>query len=112
MLKIEFEFKRGILFVRLIGELNKSTASKLKIIDDTIRKAGIKYLLINLEKTTIINNNELNNMVERYKMLIGKDGRLLICGYYSPLKLNIKQGELNKICLSEREISAFNIINI
>ena len=45
-------------------------------------------------------------------MLIGKDGRLLICGYYSPLKLNIKQGELNKIYLSEREISAFNIINI
>ena len=112
MLKIEFEYKKGILFVRLIGELNKSTKTKLELVDDMIKKAGIKYLLINLEKTIIINDVELNNMIKKYKNLIGNDGRLLICGYYNRLNIKLKKDELDEIWLANKEVNAFKIINI
>ena len=102
MLKIEIEYKKGILFVRLIGEVNKSTIKTMDIVDNMIKRAGIKYLLINLEKVVIINQEEIISLISKYKNLIGKDGKLLICGYY----------DIDKIYWSGREVSAFNIINI
>lgn len=112
MLKIECEYKRGILFVRLMGEINKSTIKNMEIVDNMIRRAGIRYLLINLEKVTVISHKEISNMVSKYKNLIGDDGKLLICGYYNSMKMSIDVNDIDKICLSEREVSAFNIINI
>ncbi len=112
MLNIEIEYKKGILFVRLMGEINNKTIKNLDVIDNMIKKAGIKYLLINLEKVSIISSNQIDIMIDRYKKLIGNDGKLLICGYYnnSKLKLNIKA--IDKIYLSYNELNAFNIINI
>lgn len=112
MLKIECEYKKGILFVRLMGELNKNTKIKLQVVDDMIKKAGIKFLLINLEKVTIINDTVLNSMIKKYKELIGNDGRLLICGYYNRFNINLEKEELDKIWLANKEINAFKIINI
>lgn len=112
MLKIDCEYKRGILFARLTGEVNKTTINNMDIVDNMIRKAGIKYLLINLEKAVIISHKEISNLISRYKDLIGDDGKLVICGYYNPTKINIKVEDIDKVYLSGREVSAFNIINI
>lgn len=112
MLKIECEYKRGILFVRLMGEVNKSTIKNMEIVDNMIRKAGIRYLLINLEKVTIISHKEISDMINKYKELIGDDGKLLICGYYNPMKMSVDVNDIDKVYLSGREVSAFNIINI
>lgn len=112
MLKIEIEYKRGILFVRLIGEVNKTTIKNMDIVDNMIRRAGIKYLLINLEKVTIIRHDEIVSLISKYKNLIGDDGKLLICGYYDSLKLKVDVKDIDKIYWSGKEISAFNIINI
>ena len=112
MIKIDCEYKRGILFVRLTGEVNKTTIKNMDIVDNIIRKAGIKYLLINLEKTIIIRHKDISNLISRYKELIGDDGKLVICGYYNPTKINIKIEDTDKVYLSGKEVSAFNIINI
>ena len=112
MLKIEIEYKKGILFVRLIGEGNKSTIKTMDIVDNMIKRAGIKYLLINLEKVVIINQEEIISLISKYKNLIGKDGKLLICGYYDSFKLKVDMKDIDKIYWSGREVSAFNIINI
>lgn len=112
MLKIECEYKKGILFVRLMGEFNKSTIKNMEVVDNMIKKAGIRYLLINLEKVTIISHKEISNLIARYKDLIGKDGRLLICGYYHNSNVNLEIDETQKIYLPGREVSAFNIVNI
>ena len=111
MLKIECEYKRGILFVRLAGSINKSTIKNMEIVDNMIRKAGIKYLLINLEKVAIISHNEISNLIDRYKTLIGDNGKLLICGYYNN-KMNLQINDVDKVYLQGREVSAFNIVNI
>lgn len=112
MLNTEIEYKRGILFVRLLGEINSKTIKNLDMIDDIITKAGIKYLLINLEKVSIISNNQIDIMIDKYKKLIGEDGKLLICGYYNPSKLKIDIKDTDKIYVSYNELNAFNIINI
>lgn len=110
MLKIDCEYKKGILFVRLMGSLNKSTIKNMELVDNMIVKAGIKYLLINLEKVVIINHDEISNLINRYKTLIGDDGKILICGYYNQNNLKIENNK--RIYLSGSEVSAFNIINI
>jgi len=112
MLKIDIEYKKGILFVRLIGDVNKSTIKDMDIVDNMIKKAGIKYLLINLEKVAIIREDYISMMISKYKSLIGDDGKLVICGYYNPMKLSINTKKNEKVYLSGKEISAFNIINI
>lgn len=111
MLKIDIEYKKGILFVRLIGDVNKSTRKDMEMVDNMIRRAGIKYLLINLEKVAIIRPDEISKMINKYKNLIGDDGKLVICGYYNPMNLNINT-ENEKIYISGQENNAFNIINI
>ena len=111
MLKIECEYKKGILFVRLTGQINKSTIKNMDVVDNMIVKAGIKYLLINLEKVAVINHGEIYNLINRYKSLIGDDGKILICGYYNN-KMNLRINNEDKVYLSGREVSAFNIINI
>ena len=111
MLKIDYEYRKGILFVRLIGSLNKSTIKNMELLDNIIVKVGIKYLLINLEKGIIIDDSEINNLIKRYKKLIGDDGKLVICGYQKN-KENLKIKNDDKVYLSFKEISAFNIINV
>ena len=112
MLKIECEYKKGILFVRLVGNVNKTTIKNMEVVDNMIIKAGIKYLLINLEKAIIINHDEITNLINRYKKLIGDDGKLVICGYYNNNKINLEINNTNKVYFQGREVSAFNIINI
>ena len=111
MLKIDIEYRKGILFVRLIGDINKSTIKDMEVVDNMIKKAGIKYLLINLEKVAIIRPDEVSKLISKYNNLIGDDGKLVICGYYNPMKLSINTTD-DKVYLSNKEISAFNIINI
>ncbi len=112
MLHIEIEYKRGILFARLIGDINNNTINNLEVIDNMITKAGIKYLLLNFEKVSIISNNQIEFIIDKYKKLIGQDGKLLICGYYNNAKLKINIIDNDKIYLSTNELNAFNIINI
>lgn len=111
MLNIDIEYKKGILFVRLIGDLNSSTINEMKIVDNMIMKAGIKYLLINLEKVAIIRPDEISKMINKYQNLIGDDGKLVICGYYNPMNLSIKKDK-EQVYISGQEKNAFNIINI
>ena len=57
MLKINMEFRKGILFVRLKGNLTKYTYECLeKYLLPVIDKNGIKYLVYNLEGVTLMDN--------------------------------------------------------
>ena len=54
MLDVNFEFVKGILFVRLDGKINydsiKSVESNLK---DIVSKGGLKYLVFNVSNAVI-----------------------------------------------------------
>ena len=114
MLNIDIEYKRGILFIRLKGILNKSTSLKLDaILDSAIVGAGIKYLMINCEKLNSIDNEGLKVINKRCLELLGNEGKLLVCGFNEYVRLKIESSSLDKLIYkTNNEIGAFNIISI
>ena len=114
MLNIDLEYKKGILFLRLNGSLNKKTAFILEdAIKNVVSKAGIKYLLINFEKLNEIDKIGLYSIINCYNEYFKDNGILLMCGYHDKTKLIIENSELRKIAVTTaNEFGAFNLINI
>lgn len=55
MLKLEMEYKEGILFARLKGILNKKSSYKINnYLNPVIKKHNIKYLVYNLKDLEMI----------------------------------------------------------
>lgn len=113
MLNIDLEYKRGILFFRLDGILNKDTAFVLEdAIKTIVKKAGIKYMLINFEKLCKIDKYGLSSIINSYNEYLKDKGKLLICGY-DDIKLKIERSDLVKYAIPAiNEFSAFELINI
>ncbi len=67
MLRISFEFRKGIFFIRLIGDLNKeSYRDTLDEINELISVNKFKYIVINtnyLEKIDLIGLNCISEIV-------------------------------------------------
>lgn len=110
MLNTEIEFKRGILFVRLIGEVNLRTLNTLNInVSDIITKAGIKYMVLNMEKAKVEDNVNFDKSIDDFENDLGTDGKLLICGYTNESNLSQK---IKVLYNTSTEINALNLINI
>lgn len=99
MLKINLEFRKGVLFVRLKGVLSRYT---YKSLDDYlipfIMHNGIKYLVYNLEAITLIDNYgkaSLKKGVGAAKANCGKGG---IC--------HVGENFLNDVQIFENELAA------
>jgi len=114
MLNIDTEYKRGILFVRLQGVLNKDTSVKLnKLLECAIIKAGIKYLMINFEQLVSIDEIGLEVINKNCLLLINNEGKLLTCGYNNKISLIIENSSFNNLIYkTNNEVGAFNIISI
>ena len=54
MLSVGTEFRKGIFFVRLKGDLNKNTIYKLnEKVTNIVRENGIKNIVFNFEKLNL-----------------------------------------------------------
>ena len=114
LLKIDFEYKKGILFLRLEGILNKDTSSILEnAIKKVVSKGGIKYLLINFEKIYEIDEGGISSIINSYKQYLKDNGKLIICGYNEKIKIKIENSKLlNYAFTTINEGSACNLIRI
>lgn len=79
MLRVNYAYEKGVLFVRLFGVLDSENIylliSSLKRI---IGIGGIIYTVINLENVKILNSNYISMILE--KMM---DNKIYLCGYKS-----------------------------
>lgn len=110
MLDIEMEFRRGVLFVRLKGNLIETTNIKFKNeIFKIINRSGITNIVINLENINIVNDLGMNTIYEIEALVKSKNGNLVICNMPDRL-FKIKP----KIYLykSQNELTALNTFNI
>ena len=114
MLKIDVEYKRGILFVRLNGGLNKATIGNLQdILERSIKNAGIKYIMINCEKLWSIDDSSISAINKQCLELLKNDGKLFFCGINDYVKIDITSSELNnKIYKTNNEIGVFSIVSV
>lgn len=80
MLKINLEYKCGILYVRLSGNLNKRTSSKLnRYLIPVIMKHGIKFLVYNLNELRSIDKIGRKALINGNKAINSNKGFAYIC---------------------------------
>ncbi len=87
MLKISFEFRKGIFFIRLIGILNKETYRKTaKELEELITKNKFKYIVINTNYLKEIDLIGLNYLIRIYYITKENKGALIVCDKSNILK--------------------------
>ena len=99
MLSVNYEYKKGVLFVRLEGCLESRNIYLLgNSIKQIIKIGGIKYVVLNVEKVGALNDSYIRFLIEDIKST-----DIYLCGYSSE--------HYNKILLN-RESNIFNYINV
>lgn len=85
MLRISFEFRKGIFFIRLIGDLNKySYKDTLDEINELITSNKFKYVVINTNYLKRIDLTGLNCITEIVCITKENHSNLVFCD-----KLNV-----------------------
>lgn len=115
MLDINYEIRKGILFIRLKGILNKNTVDKLQNeVTDMIKDNGIRNVVFNLKELESIDAKGINNLLYNYEICHSNKGQSLICGIDNSLvRHRINNTRLLKYMVeTSDELSAFNIIKL
>ncbi len=103
MLKISTEFRKGVLFVRLLGQIEND--KYLESINNLVEYVGIKFVVLNIENIKKIDVNNISDIL-KYNNKIKQDKRhLLICD--ANKRSSIFEDKISKI---NCEIDAFNFI--
>ena len=112
-LKLNIEFRRGLLFIRLDGTLVKDTS---KVLSDCIHYfmevGGIKYFVINLKNLEYIDCEGLDLLKKENRDIILHDGNLIICKSSNKYVEKIVQEELKEVYQTRDELKAFQIMKI
>lgn len=87
MLTISFEFRKGIFFIRLIGDLNKeSYKSKEKELINLITQNKFEYIVINTNYLKNIDIAGLNYLTKMYYITQENKCNLIICDKFKVIK--------------------------
>ncbi len=79
MLDVNIEFSKGVLFVRLSGDITNDNASNIKNnVVNILTKSGIKYLVFNISDAVI--NNKIDLFEKCNEAILNNNGRMIICG--------------------------------
>ena len=97
MLKTSMEFRRGILFIRLKGDLNKNTIKG--VIDN-----DFKYVVLNIDNMYSIDSYSIKYLNKLYKSFESTSGKMIICD-----KFNISRKLLKDIPKINNEYDAFKL---
>lgn len=97
MLKTNMEFSKGILFIRLKGDLNKNTIKG--IID-----RDFKYIVLNIDNMYSIDSYSIEYINKLYKIINNTSGKMVICD-----KFNISRKLLKDIPKIDKEYDAFKL---
>lgn len=104
ILKINMEYKSGILFVRLIGSLNEKTSNKLvETLIPIIVSQGIKNLVYNFSELYSIDEVGNKSLLLGYNAILNNNGNVLVVNN----RFNLEYFKEVK-----NELSALNILKI
>ena len=113
MLNVGTEFRKGIFFVRLKGDLNKDTVYKLnKRVTNIVKKSGIRNIVFNFSNLRSIDTKGINSIFYNYELVRENDGRSLFCGNNDNIRNKLKSSRLiNYVYEISDELTAFKILN-
>ena len=113
MLDINFEFRRGVLFIRLRGVLTKNTVKKLDSdVTTLIRDNGIRNVVFNVSNLDKIDLKGISRLFYNYELCKRNRGvSLLCCVDNENIHDKIESSRLFKYMVDvSDELSAFNFI--
>ncbi len=109
MLEMNMEFRKGILFVRLRGSLNRTTSCKLQEeLERLIREKGIKYFAFNLEEVEDVSQEGIDIIRKDDQEIASFDGKLVLCG----IKDALLRTSFEDVYQSNNELGVFKIIQV
>ena len=100
MLKINTEFRKGIMFIRIRGNLNKNNINNIECEE-------FKYIVFNFDNLLSIDSYAINYIINYNNKIIKDNGKLIICETKNSLGNNLFK---NRIPIIDNEIKAFNIL--
>lgn len=114
MLSVITEFRKGILFVRLKGNLNKNTVSKLnKKVTNIVKMHGINNIVFNFSNLKSIDIKGINTIFYNYELCKKNNGKSFICGNNDNIRGRLKKSRLvNYVYETTDELNAMKILNI
>jgi len=99
-MKINTEFRKGIMFVRIRGNLNENNI-------DNIEYEDFKYVVINFDNLLSIDSYAINYIINYNNKIIDNNGKLIICDSKKSLVNNLFK---DRIPIIDNEIKAFNFL--
>lgn len=115
MLEIDMEFRKGILFVRLSGELTKDTVDVMnREVTKTVEEYGIGNVVFNISELEKVDDAGMDAMVESSKLAKRSKGRALLCGISNlELKQMLKKKQVFQYMNeTSDELTALSIIHV
>jgi len=100
LLKINTEFRKGIMFIRIKGSLNKNNINNIECED-------FKYVVFNFDNLLSIDSYSINYIINYNNKIKNDNGKLIICDSNNNLVNNLFK---DKIPIIDNEIKAFNIL--
>jgi len=76
-MQISTEYRKGVLFIRLIGRMEKN--EHLNNINNLIEEFGIKYIVLNIEGLKSISLECIDHIIKYNKKILKKKKQLFIC---------------------------------
>ena len=113
MLDVNFEFRRGILFIRLCGDLTKKTISQFdEMVTNLIRDNGIRNVVFNVSYLNKIALKGTSRLFYNYELCIKNRGvSLHCCVDNNDIHKKIENTRLFQYMYDlNDELSAFNFI--
>ena len=110
MLKIDMEYDKGILYVRLKGTLDRKVCYKINnYIVPVVLKHKIKYLVFNLLELKDIDESGLDALLNTKCAIRTNKGKICLCEVSDDLRLKIKRLRMK---VASNELAANRLINI
>lgn len=110
MLKMDLEYNKGILFVRLEGILNRRSSYKLNnYLVPVILKHKIKYLVYNLFLLEGIDESGLDALLNTKCAIRTNKGKICLCEVSKDLEKSMKRLKIKK---TANELTALELIEV
>lgn len=92
MLKMDLEYEKGILFVRLNGNLNNRNIYKINnYLVPVIKKHQIKFVIYNLANLKSISESGIDAILNTKCTLKKHHGKIYLCEVNEALELKLKR---------------------
>ena len=114
MLTVKTEYRNGILFVRLRGELIIDNICKFNNkVTKLVKDNGIRNIVFNFSNLKSIDIKGINAIFYNYELCTKNNGRSLLCGNNDKIRKKLKSSRLiNYVYEISDELTALKLLNM